>query len=93
MNSSLELKQFNSTLGLSSRLADSLYVYAIPFISVVIVCLKIVSISVLTKILRGKEKYGINKYFVELYSSSIINRIQHKRFSDLCNTNTRWRIL
>ncbi len=61
MNNSLI--SFNSTIGLSSRLQDIIYVFVIPAMCFLLFWLKIVSILVLRVIIKKKKKAQLNQFY------------------------------
>ena len=56
MNNSTILLYLNSTLSLSSRFQDILYVFVLPSICMALLPLKLISITVLTVIIRDKKR-------------------------------------
>ena len=56
MNDSFELPKLNSTISLSSRLQDTLNVFVYPAISIAIILVKLISITVLSIVIRKKKR-------------------------------------
>lgn len=54
----LNLTEYNSKLSLSSRITDIFNLYILPAISISGIVIKIMSIKILTKILKKKENYA-----------------------------------
>ena len=77
MNNSLNLPQLNSTSILSTRFQDIFYVFVIPMISLVGIPLKLVSICVLTIIIRHKQnkRDKLNQFYY-LLTFEIFDLIQ-----------------
>jgi len=63
MNNSLISLSLNSTLSLSSRLQDIIYVFVIPAMCFLLVCLKLVSILVLRVIIKKEKKAQLNQFY------------------------------
>ena len=56
MNDSFEPPKLNSTISLSSRLQDTLNVFVYPAISIAIILVKLISITVLSIVIRKKKR-------------------------------------
>jgi hypothetical protein len=68
MIQALLLPRFNSTLDLSTRVADLLHVYVVPTLTGILFLFKIASCVVIISIIRNKrkkEKYGYKFYFIK----------------------------